>query len=118
MKSLGIYAPAFGMVGTLIGLIFMLYGMGAGGGDPGDAMGKLASSMGVALITTFYGAIFANFLFLPFADKLKAKNEAKKIESALCTEGTMLIAYKKHPMEIKERLNPYLPPSIRFRDEE
>ena len=64
MKTLGTYSPAFGMIGTLIGLIFMLAGMGSGGDDIGGAMA-------VALITTLYGAFAANFLFLPFADKLK-----------------------------------------------
>jgi len=72
MKTLGSVSPAFGMVGTLIGLVFMLFNMGGSGG-----INAIGPAMGVALITTFYGAIFANFLFLPFADKLKAKNEAK-----------------------------------------
>lgn len=120
MKTLGIYAPAFGMVGTLIGLVFMLAGMGSGSGgsDASQGMAKLMESMAVALITTLYGAVFANFLFLPFADKLKGKNDAKKIESALCTEGVLLIAHKKHPLEIKARLNAYLPPAMRFKEEE
>ena len=111
MKTLGMYAPAFGMIGTLIGLIFMLAGMGGGGSD-------LGASMAVALITTLYGAFFANFLFLPFSDKLKGKSEAKKIESAMMTEGIILIALKKHPMEIRERLNAYLPPAMRKTDDE
>ena len=120
MKTLGVYAPAFGMVGTLIGLVFMLAGMGSGGGgsDASQGMAKLMESMAVALITTLYGAVFANFLFLPFADKLKGKNDAKKIESALCTEGVLLIAHKKHPLEIKARLNAYLPNALRFKEEE
>ena len=58
MKTLGTYSPAFGMIGTLIGLIFMLAGMGSGGGD------NIGASMAVALITTLYGAFAANFLFL------------------------------------------------------
>jgi len=112
MKTLGTYAPAFGMIGTLIGLIFMLAGMGSGGAD------KIGSAMAVALITTLYGAFAANFLFLPFADKLKGKNEAKKVESALMIEGVILVALKKHPIEIRERLNAYLPPAMRKTEEE
>ena len=112
MKTLGTYSPAFGMIGTLIGLIFMLAGMSSGGGD------KIGSSMAVALVTTLYGAFAANFLFLPFADKLKGKNDAKKVESALMQEGVILIALKKHPIEIRERLNAYLPASQRKDDEE
>lgn len=111
MKTLGTYAPAFGMIGTLIGLIFMLAGMGSGGDDIGGAMA-------VALITTLYGAFAANFLFLPFADKLKGKNESKKIEDALTTAGVLLIAQKKHPIEIRDSLNAYLPPKLRKKEED
>jgi len=112
MKTLGTYAPAFGMIGTLIGLIFMLAGMGGGGAD------KIGSAMAVALITTLYGAFAANFLFLPFADKLKGKNEAKKIEDALTAAGVLMIAYKKHPLEIRDALNAYLPPKQRSVEED
>ena len=115
MKSLGIYAPAFGMVGTLIGLVFMLAGMGQPPppGSDIDPQAQMGQSMAVALITTLYGALFANFLFLPFADKLKGKNESKKVESALITEGVLLVAQKAHPLQIRERLNAYLPPKMR-----
>ena len=115
MKSLGVYAPAFGMVGTLIGLVFMLRGMGQPP-PPGmdvDPQAQMGKSMAVALITTLYGALFANFLFLPFADKLKGKNEDKKVQSALMTEGILLIAEKAHPLQVREKLNAYLPPKMR-----
>jgi len=111
MKTLGTYAPAFGMIGTLIGLIYMLAGMGSGGDDIGGAMA-------VALITTLYGAFAANFLFLPFADKLKGKNEAKKVEDALTSAGVLMIAQKKHAIEIRDALNAYLPPRLRKKEEE
>ena len=111
MKTLGTYAPAFGMIGTLIGLIYMLAGMGSGGDDIGGAMA-------VALITTLYGAFAANFLFLPFADKLKGKNEAKKVQDALTTAGVLMIAQKKHQIEIRDALNAYLPPIQRKKEEE
>ena len=115
MKSLGVYAPAFGMVGTLIGLVFMLRGMGQPP-PPGmdvDPQAQMGKSMAVALITTLYGALFANFLFLPFADKLKGKNDDKKVQSALMTEGILLIAEKAHPLQVREKLNAYLPPKMR-----
>tara|TARA_Y100000589_G_scaffold309416_1_gene326908 strand:- start:106 stop:909 length:804 start_codon:yes stop_codon:yes gene_type:complete len=107
MKKLGEYTPAFGMVGTLIGLVMMLYGMGAGESE--NMAAQLGLSMAVALITTLYGALFANFLFLPFADKLDSKNKIKKIESALCTEAIILIAKKVHPITVRERLNAFIP---------
>ena len=115
MKSLGVYAPAFGMVGTLIGLVFMLRGMGqpAPPGMDVDPQAQMGKSMAVALITTLYGALFANFLFLPFADKLKGKNEDKKVQSALMTEGILLISEKAHPLQVREKLNAYLPPKMR-----
>ena len=78
----------------------------------------IGSAMGVALITTLYGAFAANFLFLPFADKLKGKNEAKKVQDALTTTGVLMIAYKKHPIEIRDALNAYLPPGQRTKEEE
>ena len=107
MKKLGEYTPAFGMVGTLVGLVMMLYGMGAGESE--NMAASLGLSMAVALITTLYGALFANFLFLPFADKLENKNSLKKIESALCTEAVILIAKKVHPITVRERLNAFIP---------
>ena len=78
-----------------------------------DPQAQMGQSMAVALITTLYGALFANFLFLPFADKLKGKNQGKKVESALITEGVLLVAQKTHPLQIRERLNAYLPPKMR-----
>ena len=69
MKTMGMFAPAFGMVGTLIGLVFMLFGMGSSD----DGIGNIGPSMGVALITTFYGTILANLIFNPFAEKIKSR---------------------------------------------
>jgi len=118
MKSLGTYTPAFGMVGTLIGLVFMLAGM-ADPPEPGvDPAAKLGAAMAVALITTLYGALFANFFFLPFADKLKGKSEGKKIESALVCEGVMLLADKVHPMMMRDKLNAFLDSRERIQDDE
>ena len=68
-KSMGVMAPAWGMVGTLIGLVVMLSGFGGEGGGT-DTLG---SGMSAALITTMYGAIFANLFFLPMADKIKTR---------------------------------------------
>ena len=92
MKTLGIYAPAFGMVGTLIGLVFMLFGMGnqesSGGGNPAGALG---GAMGIALITTFYGAVLANLFFLPFAEKITSRNKENSVCGELIIEGLCLI---------------------------
>ena len=81
MKKLGEYTPAFGMVGTLVGLVMMLYGMGAGESE--NMAAKLGLSMAVALITTLYGALFANFLFLGIV--------------LLIAYSSLLIAYGRFP---------------------
>lgn len=122
MKKMGDFSPAFGMVGTLIGLVIMMFSMG-GGGEGGDDDGggmaaRLGLSMGVALITTFYGALFANLIFLPFSEKLKSKNEENKKVQALIIEGVNLLAKKVHPIMVTERLNSYLQPADRIRGEE
>jgi len=119
MKKMGDFSPAFGMVGTLIGLVIMMFSMGAGGGDDegGDMAAKLGLSMGVALITTFYGALFANLIFLPFAEKLSQKNDENKKVQALIIEGVALLARKEHPLKVTDILNSYLQPADRIRGE-
>ncbi len=115
MKSMGIYSPAFGMVGTLIGLIMMLYGMGKG--DSSEMMSTLGGAMGVALITTFYGALFSNLIFLPFSDKLRMRNQENSLVSSIIVEGVCLIHQKKHPILVREKLNSFLPPRERKTEE-
>ena len=112
MKTLGTYSPAFGMVGTLIGLIMMLLGMGKGA-EGGDMATKLGMSMSIALITTFYGAVLANLLFLPFAEKISSRNKENTVCGELIIEGLCLIHQKKHPIVIRDMLNSYIPPSER-----
>ena len=116
MKTLGTYSPAFGMVGTLIGLIMMLLGMGQG--DGGDMAAKLGLSMSIALITTFYGAVLANLLFLPFAEKITSRNKENTVCGEMIIEGLCLIHQKKHPIVIRDMLNSYIPPAERKASEE
>ena len=112
MKTLGTYSPAFGMVGTLIGLIMMLLGMGNSSGES-DMAATLGLSMSIALITTFYGAVLANLLFLPFSEKIKSRNKENTVAGELVIEGLCLIHQKKHPIMIRDILNSYIPPSER-----
>tara|TARA_B100000029_G_C17566108_1_gene955091 strand:- start:1195 stop:1989 length:795 start_codon:yes stop_codon:yes gene_type:complete len=104
MKTLGTVSPAFGMVGTLIGLVFMLFNMGGSGGI--DSIGP---AMGVALITTFYGAVLANLIFNPFAEKLQARNEENSHAHKLMIHGLLMIWKKRHPMDVKDMLISYVP---------
>ena len=117
MAKMGEYAPSFGMIGTLFGLIFMLAGMALPPAPGVDPTAALISNMAIALITTLYGALFAFFFFLPFSDHLKYVNDDKKVESALHLEGAMLLFDKVHPIMVQERLNAFLPRKERFVDD-
>ena len=104
LKTMGNFSPAFGMVGTLIGLVFMLFNMGGSGGI--DSIGP---AMGVALITTFYGTVLANLIFLPFSEKLQARNKENSQAAQLMIDGLLMIYHKKHPIDVKDMLISYLP---------
>lgn len=108
-KAMGRFSPAFGMLGTLIGLVFMLKGMSAEGGG-GDMASGIGNGMATALITTFYGALLANLFFLPMAEKLNSQIGNKSTEQNLITEGVCLLAQKKHPLIVREKINSFIPP--------
>lgn len=101
----GEYAPAFGMIGTLIGLIQMLGNLS----DP-DALGP---GMATALITTFYGSFMANVLFLPMADKLKLKGDFEELEKAIVLEGVSSLQAGENPRLVKEKLLSFIPKGMR-----
>lgn len=104
-QKLGYLAPAFGMVGTLIGLVQMLSTMS----DPAT----LGPAMAVALITTFYGSILANLLFIPMADKLKARSMQEELVLYIIFEGAKCILQNNNPRLVYEKLSSFLPPSER-----
>ncbi len=99
------FAPAFGMIGTLIGLINMLKTLE----DP-DTIGP---SMSVALVTTFYGSVLANVIFLPLAKKLKVRNDEEILAKELMVEGLLAIQAGENPRIIEEKLKTFIPPSMR-----
>ncbi len=107
-KAMGKFSPAFGIIGTLIGLVFMLKGMGSAGGE--DMASKVGSGMATALITTFYGAVFANLFFLPMAEKLISQIGSKSTMQNMITEGVCLLQMKKHPLIVREKINSFIPP--------
>lgn len=106
-----VFAPAFGMIGTLIGLINMLKAMGDIAS--GDAASGLGSSMSVALITTFYGSFLANFLFMPIANRLKAKHNEEMICKEIIVEGVLSIHAGTNPRHMEERLKSFVRTSKR-----
>lgn len=101
----GKYAPAFGMLGTLIGLIIMLGNMK----DP-DSIGP---GMAVALITTFYGSIIANVFALPMADKLSSLSKHELLGMEIILRGVMSIQSGDNPRVIEQKLSTFLPPRQR-----
>lgn len=98
------YAPAFGMIGTLVGLINMLLEMNLDAGAS-DAIGK---NMGTALITTFYGCIMANLIFSPIAKKLRIRNDEEILYRMIIIEGVMGIQAGDNPKTLRERLATFL----------
>lgn len=103
--TLGTFAPALGMVGTLIGLIQMLQTME----DPSS----IGPAMAIALLTTFYGAIIANIICLPIAGKLRNKSTEEMLMKGLMSEGILSIAKGDNPRLLEQKLNAFLPPKLR-----
>ena len=100
-RAIGDCAPAFGMVGTLIGMVQMFANMT----DPS----KLGPYMAVALLATFYGAAVANLFCLPIADKLQLKLHDEDINRTLIIDGILMIRDAKSPALVREMLLAYLP---------
>ena len=92
----GTYAPAFGMIGTLIGLIQMLNNL--------DDPSKIGSGMATALVTTFYGALLANMEFLPLGDRARKQDELRGKAHYITREGILGIARGDSPRMIEQRL--------------
>lgn len=97
--------PAWGMIGTLVGLIMMLYHME----DPSS----IGPSMAVALITTMYGSLLANWVCTPFATKLKGINDAEMSSKEIVIEGLLSIQAGENPRVIEEKLKSFLAPNER-----
>jgi len=105
LDSIGKYAPAFGMIGTLMGLIAMLKAM-----DDPSAIGP---GMAVALITTLYGAIIANAVTGPLGDKLAGRDAEEVLLKTIITCGVMSIQSGDNPRVVESKLLTFLPPSKR-----
>lgn len=99
------YAPAFGMIGTLIGLVNMLKNIDF---TEGSGASSLGGDMSVALITTFYGCILANLVFSPIAKKLSIRNDEEYLCKQIIIEGVLSIQSGENPKFMKEKLISYL----------
>jgi len=100
-RSAGDASPAFGMIGTLIGLVAMLANL--------KEPSKIGPAMAVALITTLYGALLAYLVFLPIADKLKLRSMEEELNKRLIIEGIMGIQSGLNPRMLSELLSSFLP---------
>ncbi len=101
----GTFAPAFGMIGTLIGLVNMLSSLE----DPT----QIGAGMATALITTFYGAVMANAFFLPMAGKLETRSKEEMLIKNMVIEGIMAIQSGDSPRIVEEKLKSFLSPTMR-----
>lgn len=103
--AIGKYGPAFGMIGTLIGLVIMLQNM--------DDPSKIGPGMAVALLTTLYGALLANLFALPLADKLSIRSQEEILIKSIIIRGVMSIQSGDNPRVVEQKLKSFLPPRAR-----
>jgi chemotaxis protein MotA len=99
--TLGTFAPALGMIGTLIGLVQMLQSM--------DDPSKIGPSMAVALLTTFYGSIIANIICIPIAGKLKVRSKEEMLSKEMMIEGIISISNGDNPRILEQKLKAFIP---------
>ena len=100
LEFMGAAAPAFGMIGTLIGLIQMLRNL--------SSPESIGAGMAVALLTTFYGALSANLIFIPLAGKLGIYSKAESTTMEMITEGVCAIAQGDNPTVVREKLQAFV----------
>ena len=107
LRNMASTAPAFGMVGTLVGMVIMLQNIQAD-------MSMIGMGLAVALLATLYGIITARLICLPAADKLMQKQEIMRFRNYMMTEGLILLAEKQSPRYMQDKLNSFLDPAIHF----
>ena len=105
LDQMGAFSPAFGMIGTLVGLVQMLQDLS----DPSS----IGVGMATALLTTLYGAMAANMVFIPLAGKLEQVAKQESLLRNLMVEGIVAIQSGEKPQLIKEKLKGFLAPSAR-----
>ncbi len=109
IEKAGEYAPAWGMIGTLIGLVLMLQNLS----DPAT----LGPSMAVALLTTFYGSVLANLVFIPMAGKLETKTSEEVFMKQIVIEGVIGVQSGQNPRILKEKLSAFLSEEMKEKQE-
>ena len=105
LEFMGASAPAFGMIGTLIGLVQMLQNL--------SSPDQIGAGMAVALITTFYGALLANLVFIPLAGKLGIYSKAEALAMEMTVEGICTISRGENPTVVREKMQAFISPTHR-----
>jgi chemotaxis protein MotA len=103
LQAMTSHAPAFGMVGTLVGMVALLSNLG-------DDVSGVAPSLAVAFLSTLYGVLSARMVYMPAAARLRQEIESQRVRHQFITEGLTLLAGRKSPMQIQDRLNSFLRP--------
>lgn len=109
LKIVGKYPPAFGMMGTTMGMIVLLANL-----NGADAIKRVGPAMGVCLITTLYGTVLANLGFLPIADNLVEQSKETYLKNKIIIEGIKCLHAKESPIIAAEKLNSFLLPGDRL----
>jgi chemotaxis protein MotA len=97
------HAPAFGMVGTLVGMVTMLYKLDS-------SISSIGASLGVSFLSTLYGILSARMVYMPAASKLRQEAENRRFRNHLIAEGLVMLVSNKTPMYVQDRLNSFLRP--------
>lgn len=109
-EKMGDYAPAWGMIGTLIGLVLMLNNL--------DDPKSIGPAMAIAILTTFYGAVLANLVFLPIARKLENKTEQEVFVKQIIIEGVIGVQSGQNPKILQEKLSAFVAEKEKKKNEE
>jgi chemotaxis protein MotA len=103
LMAMASHAPAFGMVGTLVGMVIML-------GAFKDDMSGVGQGLSVSLLATLYGVVTARMIYLPAASRITQKQESLRFRNHLLTEGLVMLVANESPRHIADRLNSFLRP--------
>ena len=103
--TMGTFAPALGMIGTLIGLVQMLQSM--------DDPSSIGPSMAVALLTTFYGSLVANLVCIPIAGKLKTRSKEEVLTKEMTIQGIISLSNGDNPRILEQKMQAFVPPNQR-----
>ncbi len=105
-RAMAIAAPAFGLIGSVIGLMGMLSGIGD--------VGVIIRTIPIALTSTLYGILFNNFLFTPIAEKIHGRTQEELLLQKLIMSGTIAISNAQNPYALEKKLSSFLAPSVRM----